>query len=76
MEGFDSKEAIIKLSDGATIKGRINIKSNARLSDLLNQDKDQYLVIFDCAFREELGRILFVNKQHIVWIAPVDQPYR
>ena len=76
MEGFDSKEAIVKLSDGATIKGRINIKNNARLSDLLNQDEDQFIVVFDCAFREELGRVLFINKKHVIWIAPVDHTYR
>jgi hypothetical protein len=76
MEDFDSKEAILKLSDGATLKGRLNIKNNARLSDLLNQEDDQFLVLFDCAYREELGRVMFVNKRHVVWIAPVDSMTR
>lgn len=76
MEGFDSKEAIIKMSDGATLKGRLNIKNNARLSDLLNHEDDQFLVVFDCSYREELGRVMFVNKHHVVWIAPTDQNTR
>jgi len=75
-EGFDSKEAILKLSDGNTIKGKINIKSYARLSDLLNQKDDRFLVVFDCQFREELGKVLFINKRHVVWIAPADATVR
>lgn len=75
-EGFDSKEAIIKLSDGNTIRGKINIRNQARLSDLLNLKDDNFLVVFDCQFREELGKILFVNKRHVVWIAPTDPTSR
>ncbi len=71
-EGFDSKEAVLKLSDGNTIKGKINIKTCARLSDLLNQKDDLFLVVFDCQFREDLGKVLFINKSHVVWIAPAD----
>jgi len=75
MQDFDSKEAIIKLTDGSTIRGRVNIRNNARLSDLLNHGKDQFLVVFDISFREELGRVIFINKAHILWIAPVDPAY-
>lgn len=69
--GFDAKEAILKLSDGSTIKGKINIKNFTRLSDVLNQKDDAFLVVFDCQFREELGKVLFINKDQVVWIAPV-----
>lgn len=38
--GFDSKEAIVKLVDGTSIKGWVNLKNNTRLSDLLNNYDD------------------------------------
>ncbi|WP_291322100.1 hypothetical protein [Desulfonatronospira sp.] len=72
MADYDSKQAILKLVDGTSIKGWINLKSSTRLSDVLTEYDDRFIVIFRCALREELGNVLFVNKEHILWVAPVD----
>ncbi len=71
-QGFDSKEAIVKLADGTSIKGWVNLKNNTRLSDLLNNYDAQFIVLFNCKLREELGDVLFVNRNHILWVAPVE----
>lgn len=70
MEEFDSKKAVIKLIDGTTITGRLNLKSNKRLSDLFNLDDNPFVVLFDVSFREELGKVIFINKSQIMWISP------
>ena len=70
---FDSKQAIVKLIDGTSIKGSVNLKYSTRLADLLNTYDDQFIVMFDCSMREELGKVLLVNKKHIIWVAPVEK---
>lgn len=72
-KGFDSKEAIVKLTDGTTVKGWINLRENTRISDVLNTHEAQFIVLFDCTLREELGKVLFVNRDHILWVAPVEK---
>ena len=72
-KGFDSKEIIVKLIDGTSIKGWINLRENTRISDLLNNYDAQFLVLFNCTLREELGKVLFVNRNHILWVVPVEK---
>ncbi|MDP2644190.1 MAG: hypothetical protein Q8P24_04575 [Desulfobacterales bacterium] len=72
MRDFDTKAAIIKLLDGTTIKGKVNLKSNTRLSDLINDPSTQFVVLFDISFREELGKVVIINKNQIVWLTPCD----
>ena len=72
LQGFTSKQAIVKLVDGTSIKGWINMKQQTRLSDVLNTYDDEFLVMFNCSFREELGKVVFVNKKQILWVTPVD----
>jgi hypothetical protein len=72
MADYDAKQAIVRLIDGTSIKGWINLKSSTRLADLLNTYDDQFIVVFRCSLREELGDVLFVNKKNILWVAPVE----
>ncbi len=72
MKDFDSKKVIVKLLDGSVITGRTNLKSNTRLSDLFNEEKDLFIVIFDAPFRGEDGQVVFVNKTQIMWAMPVE----
>ncbi len=72
-ETFDSKEAIVKLINGTVIRGCINLKNNTRLSDLINTQENQFLIMFNCNLREELGHVLFVNKSQILWISPIEK---
>ena len=72
MADFDAKQAIVRLIDGTSIKGWINLKNFTRLADLLNQSGDLYIAIFSCSFREDLGEVLLVNKKNILWVALVE----
>lgn len=70
---FDCKEAIVKLTDGTSIKGWVNLRENTRIVDLLNNSEAQFIVLFNCTLREELGKVLCVNRDHILWVAPVEK---
>ena len=70
---FDSKKILLKMLDGTMIVGRTNLRSNTRLSDLLNRERDLFLVIFDAPFRGLDGSVVFVNKTQIMWAIPVEE---
>jgi hypothetical protein len=70
---FDSKKILVKMLDGTMVVGRTNLRSNTRLSDLLNRERDLFLVIFDAPFRGMDGRVVFVNKTQIMWAMPVEE---
>ncbi len=69
----------IKLIDGSNINGRININRTGgfdRLSDLVVNDKEPFLVIINATVHEKdfekpiKYKTLFLNKSHIIWAAP------
>ena len=68
----DYKKVTIKTSDGLTIQGRINLTPEQRVSDLFTKSEAPFVVIVDVSYREGEGKILFVNKKHIVWVEPED----
>ena len=62
----------IRTATGSTIKGRVNIAGKERVSDLFTRNGPPFLIIVDATVREGHSRILFVNKDHIVWAEPGD----
>jgi len=69
----------IKLIDGSDINGRININRSEgfdRLSDLVVNDREPFLVIINATVHEKdldkpiKYKTLFLNKNHIIWAAP------
>ena len=62
----------LKTSDGSTIQGKVNIASRERVSDLFTDDGDPFIILVDVTLRDGHGKILFVNKKHIVWVEPED----
>ena len=69
----------IKLIDGSDINGRININIDDgfdRLSDLVVNDREPFLVIINATVHEKdfekpiKYKTLFLNKRHIIWAAP------
>jgi len=68
----DYKNVTIKTSDGLTIQGRINLAPEQRVSDLFTKSESPFVVLVDVFYREGEGKILFVNKKHIVWVEPED----
>jgi hypothetical protein len=76
---IDSRIVRLKLIDGTQVNGHVNInrdRSYDRLSDLICNDKDGFLVLFGATshhkdFDESLKHeTLFVNKRYIVWASP------
>jgi hypothetical protein len=68
----DYKKITVKTSDGSTIQGKINVSSNQRVSDIFTKSEDRFIVMIDVAYRDGVGKILFVNKRHILWVEPED----
>jgi hypothetical protein len=62
----------IKTTDGSTIQGKVNIASRERVSDLFTDSGDPFIILVDVTLRNGHGKILFVNKKHIVWVEPED----
>lgn len=68
----DYRTITIKTTDGATVRGLVNIAPNARVSDLFTLQKGPFVVIIDANYSGASGKTLFVNKEHIVWVEPED----
>jgi len=66
----DYRSITIKTTDGTTINGKVNLTSKQRVSDLFTESESPFLIIVDAVTKEGSGKILFVNKEHIVWAEP------
>jgi len=56
--------------DGSMIRGKINLGDKERISDVLVKGDSPYLVVFDASTASVQGKVLIVNKQHIIWVEP------
>ena len=61
---------VVKIKDGTTISGKINIGQFQRVSDYFRQSSDQYLVLSDAEHRGMSGKVVIINKQEVVWAEP------
>ena len=68
----DYKKITVKTSDGSTIQGKITVSSNQRVSDIFTKSEASFIVMVDVAYRDGVGKTLFVNKRHILWVEPED----
>ena len=64
------KKITIKTTAGATIQGKVNLIPKERVSDLFTKSKSSFIVVVDAFLREGQGKMLIVNKEHIVWVEP------
>ena len=65
------KGVTIKTVDGQALTGKINLGINERLSDIFVRDQKPFVILFDVTFDGGgVGKVLFVNKRHIVWAEP------
>ncbi len=60
----------IKTSDGTTIHGKVNLAYKQRVSDLFTKCTAPFLIMVDVMSKESKGKVMFVNKEHIVWAEP------
>ena len=68
----DYRKITVKTSDGSTIQGKINVSPNQRVSDIFTKSEASFIVMVDVSYRDGVGKILFVNKRHILWVEPED----
>ena len=62
----------IKTSDGSDLLGKVNIGIKERVSDLFTKTENPFIILSDVEFKDGSGKVLFVNKDHIVWVEPRD----
>ena len=67
------RQVTIRTVEGSVVQGSINLGIEDRVSDLFTKTKDPFVVLFDAAYSGGTGKVLIVNKTHIVWIEPEDQ---
>lgn len=63
---------IFKLSTGETVRGSIDINKNSRTSDFLKTDRAPFLTIHNVENKAIHDGVMFINKEHIVYVVPVD----
>ena len=62
----DYRSVTIKTTDGSTINGKVNLTSKQRVSDLFTDSSSPFLIMVDAVTRDGTGKILFINKDHII----------
>ena len=66
----------IKLNDGTKINGQVNINGFDRLSDLMLDKQQSFLILVNAVIymdnmeRPVKQKVVFVNKKYIVWATP------
>ena len=78
MEGLDKtlsteyRTVTVRVSNGSTIQGKLNIAGKERVSDIFTQNDPPFIILVDAMVREGYSKILFLNKRHIIWAEPED----
>jgi hypothetical protein len=63
------KNVTIKMTDGSVIRGKVNVVTHKRLSDLLKHTDDNFVTIVATEETGECSTTIFiVNKTYIVWV--------
>jgi len=62
----------VRVSNGSTIHGKVNIAGRERASDIFTQSDPPFIVMVDAMVREGYSKIIFLNKRHIIWAEPED----
>jgi hypothetical protein len=68
----DYRKVSIKTTDGSTLAGKVNIGIKERVSDLFTKTDDPFIVLTGAEHDYASEKVLFINKNHIVWVEPQD----
>jgi len=61
----------VKTVDGSMIRGKINIGSNKRISDMFMKGEVPFIVLYDVVQQQDMPKkVLVINKRHIIWVEP------
>jgi hypothetical protein len=62
----------IRTVDGSILQGKINLGAERRVSDVFLRSEEAFIVLSDATYTGGSGKVLVINKSHIVWIEPED----
>ena len=63
----------IKTVDGSLLRGKINLGSENRVSDIFTQSDNPFIVLSDVTSQSAESKVMIINKNHIVWVEPEEQ---
>ena len=63
------RRVTVKMSDGSSFTGKVNIRTFQRLSDFFRTADDRFIVLLS---EEQPNRVLMLNKTYIVWAEAAD----
>jgi len=66
------RQVTIRTVDGSILQGSVNLGARDRVSDLFTKNEEHFVVLFNAAYSGGTGKVLIVNKAHMVWIEPED----
>jgi hypothetical protein len=66
------RQVTIRTVDGSILQGKVNLGVEDRVSDLFTKTQDRFVVLFDAVYSGGAGKVMVINKDHIVWIEPED----
>lgn len=64
------RKITIRTIDGSTLIGEVNLGIKERVSDLFTKTDNPFIVLSNAEHKEGSGKVLIVNKNHIVWAEP------
>jgi hypothetical protein len=69
----DYKNLSVKLSDGSTIRGKVNLGAEyKRLSDLLKHTPDKFITLVSENAAEKSRKVFIVNRDYVIWAEAED----
>jgi hypothetical protein len=60
----------IRTSDGSVVQGKINLGQRRRISDVFTKSEEPFVVLYEATYSGGSGKVLVINKDHILWIEP------
>lgn len=62
------KEVTIKMVDGSTIEGKINIAGKQRVSEMFTAHDAPFVTVVEVISSSGISGNIIVNKEHIIWV--------
>jgi len=63
---------IMRIEDGSTLVGKVNIRHRQRLSEIFLDAQEQFIILVDVKHEDNPEPVMFVNKNSIMWAKPRD----
>ena len=64
----DFRNLSVKLSDGSTIRGKVNLGADyKRVSDLMKHTPDKFITLVSEDAADKSKKVFLVNKDYVIW---------